>query len=226
MSQILVWKSDTDSKLFEHKDQYLKHLRVLAKERAYFRALERMRAQRAEFLTNMGTTVTCIRELEEFITANWQWFVTNGADAYKWRMSEKNTSHHELVSLQIDVRWSDTVSNSHSCPRSGVQNWGGSALMPDGTPAPRSYPGWAGHIAFKVNPGVTQHKRPQPQESYGGSYFENTTIKTGSGGGGGSGGYRYDLKLYAEDFPAMALARDRAQVWSTLSDQDVIKEFA
>ena len=219
MSQVLVWKSDTDSKLFEHKDQYLKHLKKLAQARVRQRQVARVKQHRAEFLTNMGATVTCIKELREFIAANWQWFTANGAIQNGWREQTKSTSHHRLVDIGIDVRWSDHVSNSHSCPRDGVQNWGGNNLMPDGTLAPKFYPGWQGQIRFKVDPGSTTH-----ETVCGADYFRNTTINTGSGGGANE--RQYEVRLFAADFPAMTLAREQARVWAAVGGQDVVKEFA
>ena len=55
-----------------------------------------------------------------------------------------------LEFTKFDLRWSDEVSNSHSCPVGGVENWGGRVKMPDGTDAPRGYPGWTGRVDWIV----------------------------------------------------------------------------
>jgi len=224
MSQILVWKSDTDNKLFESKAKYVTHLRSLAQTRAHQRKITKMNADRESFLVEMGNAVTSIKHLEEYIAEHWHWFFHNGEANALWKSDAKAATAHKLVAVSIDVRWSDEVSNSHSCPRNGVQNFN---PRDDGSMGkPTSYPGWTGRIKFKVDAGATSHKTPRPLMGYGSDYFGNTPINTGSGGSGDGSSSAYDVKLFAADFPGMVRAREQAQVWSVLSNQDVIQEFA
>lgn len=227
MSQVLVWKSDADCKLFEDKTKYQKHLRVLATQRAHQRKIQKMEADRAAFIERMGNTVTSIKHLEEFIAENWEWFFTNGMKHTLWASDKKPTIKHKLNKIQIDVRWSESVSNTHSCPRDGVQNWSQRANREKGLNLPEGYPGWTGSINFVIDAGMSSHKKnPYPLSGYGSDYFKDTGINTGGGGGSGRS-YSYELRLYAADFPAMALAREQARVWSVLSDAEVAQqEFA
>lgn len=224
MSQILAWKCDHDGKIFESKEKYTKHLRKLAGQRAQQRKIDQMNKDRDSFLKRMGDTVTSIKELEEFITENWDWFFANGMKHNLWMGGAKPTTKHTLVKIKFEnMRWSDSVSNTHSYPRNGgVQNW--AQHNPDNAHLPKGYPGWVGDICFTVHAGFSDHKVPRPYSGYGADYFKNTIINTGGGIGGTD--CDYDMKLFAADFPAMAEERSKAQVWSILSDQAVIGEYA
>jgi hypothetical protein len=222
MSQIFVWKSDADGKLFEDKTKYTKHLRGLARQRNQSRKIAQMEADREAFIKRMGATVTSIKELEEFITDNWDWFFANGMKHALWMSDPKPKIKHTLVSIRFaDMRWSDSVSNTHSCPRGGVQNW--SQSRPENAHLPKGYPGWAGHIYFTVDAGHTDHKVPRECDGYGSDYFKDTGINTGGGSGGSK--CQYDMKLFASDFPAMADMRNKMQMWSVLNNGKVEKEF-
>jgi hypothetical protein len=223
MSQILVWKSDQDGKLFEDKNKYTSHLRGLARQRNQARKIAQMEAEREAFIKRMGATVTSIKELEEFIAENWDWFFANGMKHSLWHFDKKPKNKHTLVSVRFEnMRWSDSVSNTHSCPRDGVQNWNQS--RPENAHLPKGYPGWQGHIYFTVNAGFTDHKVPRECDGYGSDYFKDTGINTGSGSGGSK--CQYDMKLYAADFPAMADMRSKMKMWAVLNDGKVEREFA
>jgi hypothetical protein len=225
MSQVLVWKSDADGKLFEDKTKYTKHLRGLARQRNQARKIAQMEADRESFIKRMGATVKSIKELEQFIHDNWEWFFANGMKHALWMSDPKPKNKHTLVSIKFDnMRWSDSVSNTHSCPRGGVQNWNQSHNRHKGLNLPEGYPGWQGTIYFTVDAGTTTHKVPRECDGYGSDYFKDTGINTGSGSGGSK--CQYDMKLFAADFPAMALAREQAQVWAILEDKRPAPEFA
>ena len=223
MSQILVWKSDADGKLFEDKTKYQLHLRKLAAVRNSERKAAKAAADFDAFLTKMGNTVTSIVELEKFITENFNQFFYNGMKHALWKCDRKPTIAHKMAKIKIDVQWNDHVSNSHSCPRNGVQNFDTRAEYNKGKPT--GYPGWKGRIEFVVEAGMSNHKKnPYKLDSYGGDYFKDTGINTGTGGGNGQS-YGYDVKLFAADFPAMTLAHEKAITWNILVDGNEL-EFA
>lgn len=208
MSQVLVWKSDSDGKLFENKEKYQKHLRKLAAARRAEKIVLQMEAERELFLDKMGQ-VKSVDELNQFVKDNWRWFWANGAqhDFYRWG-SNKNESapFHEYHEVVIHgLRFVEKLSNSHNCPRKGVDNFDTRADYNKGKPT--SYPGWLGHINIKVKPPMSKHKKdPYMHDGWGSSYFNRTIINTGSGGGGGGTvfkSYSYDVKLWAADFPVM-----------------------
>ena len=226
MSQVLVWKSDTDGKLFEDKSKYTNHLRVLANQRAHSRKIVKMENDREAFILRMGATVTSIKHLEEFIAENWEWFFTNGMKHSLWKSDKKPKNKHKLVSISFDMVWNDHVSNTHACPRDGVQNWDQRRNREAGKNLPEGYPGWQGQIRYTVDAGMSAHKKnPYTHSNYGSDYFKNTPINTGGGGGGGVRN-SYEMKLFAADFPAMAEMRSKMQMWAVLEDKAPALEFA
>lgn len=229
MSQVLVWKSDADGKLFEDKAKYTKHLRKLATERTKTRKIQQMNAERELFVQSMGM-VSSIRELEDFIAVNWQWFFLNGLNR-QWTSSRRSHKHvHTHVEVKFNrMRWNDSVSNTHDCPRNGgVTNWGG---RDEG--APRGYPGWQGDIHIRVRtPLKTYNRKQYYEDGFGSDYFDDTIVMTGGGGGGGNTdgvtNYRYDVKLFAADFPGLVTAREKVRVMKHLGQEakDIPMEFA
>jgi hypothetical protein len=212
MSQILVWKSDADGKLFEDKAKYTSHLRKLARERTRTRKIQEMRNAREQFLIDMGKNVTSIAELEQFVANNWAWFFLNGL-SHEWSGDKKSYKDvHTLVGFKLDgMYWNANISNTHAAPRNGgITNWSREADKPKG------YPGWGGTLNIKVRtPQKTYKREPYYEDGFGSGYVDDTTIFTGSGGGGGCKdgvtSYRYDVKLFAADFPGMveALVHDQ-----------------
>ena len=205
MSQVLVWRSDADGKLFEDKAKYKAHLRKLARDRLMAKKIAAMEAEREVFLDQMGQ-VASIHDLNVFIKDNWKWFWTNGARQESWKYSKKTPEFHEYVDVSLlNMSWSPKVSNSHSCPRAGVENFDTRADYNIGKPT--GYPGWIGRINIKVRPPMYKYqKKDYMRDGWGSSYFEDTPINTGSGGGGGGNdfkSYSYDVRLFAADFPVM-----------------------
>lgn len=217
MSQVLVWKSDEDGKLFEDKIKYQKHLRKLAAKRREVRKIEEVKRSRLEFLQRMGQ-VASIEELNQFIKDNWAWFFSNGLTrAWVYQLS-KATEFHEYVEVKlVDMRFGN-YANTHSCPiNGGVQNF----MQRDD--APKNYPGWRGRITIKVKPGMQKYKgTTYMKDGFGSDYFSNTGICTGSGGGGGGDGYKsysYDCTIYGADFPVMWEEQSRKD-WISLENRD------
>ena len=229
MSIIQAYKSDQDGKIFEDKKKYQLHLRKLASARLAEKKVEQMEAQRKQFLVNMGQ-VKSLAELNQFIKDNWKWFWANGAqrEFYMWGSNKgKTPNFHEYHDVSIlDLYWKEDLSNSHSCPRGGVQNFDTRADYNKGKP--NSYPGWQARINIKVKPPMSKHKKdPYMHDGWGSSYFDRTTICTGSGGGGGHHdkdgikyvSYSYDIKLWAADFPVMYEALRKEQ-WIQAENQE------
>ena len=151
MSIIQAYKSDADGKIFEDKGKYQAHLRKLASARRAEKKVEQMEAERELFLDKMGQ-VKSLDELNQFIKDNWRWFWANGAqrEFYMWSSNKgKTPDFHEYYNVSIlDLHWKEDMSNSHSCPRKGVQNFDTRADYNKGRPT--GYPGWIGRINIKV----------------------------------------------------------------------------
>lgn len=206
MSIIQAYKSDSDGKIFEDKKKYQAHLRKLAAARRHLAKQKKLEQEFDAFLNQMGQ-VKSIDELNQFIKDNWKTFWQNGAKHEHWKWNRKGAPEfHEYYDISItDVRWGEKISNSHSCPKGGVENFDTRSKYNQGKPT--GYPGWTGRINIKVKPPMSKHKKdPYMHDGWGSSYFENTIINTGSGGGGGGKdfkSYSYDVKLFAADFPVM-----------------------
>jgi hypothetical protein len=224
MSQVLVWKSDHDGKLFEDKKKYQIHLRKAAAIRATDRKIAKMEIARSQFLIEMGQ-VSSISDLTKFIKDNWDWFYTNGQAANEWRRTKRCAApKHAYFDVSFKNMKFGDPSNSHSCPTTGVTNWSASRSAP-GTPT--SYPGWQGSIHIKVKTGKIGKYN---QDGYGSDYFNNTMICTGGGGGGHSKddviSYSYDVILWADDFPGLVKHMDQENMWEDLGGQIKEKDYA
>lgn len=242
MSQILVWKSDTDGKIFEDKAKYTAHLRTLARHRNAQKKLQLAEAVKDAAWAELYEREQSIDDWCQMVIDNQHLFWAEAAagDPYDWECVGKKHGRSKnaivvpspkLLKITHDLRWSDMVSNSHSCPVGGVQCFS-SQEAKDGRP--RGYPGWTGRIDWLV-------EWPKELDGYylGSDLFSYGTFRsgrqrahTGTGGGGGSHFNKefntwcqrpgYDFRIYASDWPGMARYYQKRKMWATLAK----KEFA
>ena len=207
MSQVLVWKSDADGKLFEDKAKYTKHLRKLGAARAQVRRLEKRAADREVFLDTMGR-VGSFDELQQFIIDHWSFFRDNMIQHNSWRKRNQYAKKDDqLIGLTLSgLHFVQDLSNSHTCPRKGVTNFDRRSEHNKGKPT--GYAGWRGRISYSVT----------SSSGFGSDYFNDTPICTGSGGGGDER-LSYDLSLWAADFPVM-WERHCRDTWVMLENQE------
>jgi hypothetical protein len=183
-------------KIVANKQTYIKHLRELRATRMHRRA-RRLRWQRlGEDLWNQTSFENVVRWVE----LHPEWFLNNAQK----QGFQNDRVHYDAIrsdfSIEInylDLRWSESVSNSHSCPHNGVTNWGGRNEN-----APRGYPGWTGRIEYCLS-----HELPGF-----GDIMQGTRIHTGSGTVDGGIHFRYEVKFFADDWPGLSKGR----VWETL----------
>lgn len=135
------------------------------------------------------------------------WFLTNqkkimeGANAtpgIKYWHYPKFVEQDNFEGLCFDsCLFKELVSNSHSCPEDGIENF-----MRDPS-KPLGYVGWTGYLAGSL-------KRPSGLDSsypYGAA-LNAVGIHTGSGGGGNRH-FRYDFRIYVADWPGLQAEADR-----------------
>lgn len=91
----------------------------------------------------------------------------------------------------------DVLSNSHSCPDNGVENFMGDKDKP------RGYPGWQTYIAGTLK----RNKKNSGSYPYS-SLLNMVGIKTGSGGGGNEN-WSYDAKVFLADWPGFQVEVDK-----------------
>lgn len=104
-------------------------------------------------------------------------------------ISKKLFPKSPLKSMELNVRYKDHASNTHSWPLDGVENFRGEKGKPTG------YPALHGRISFEYV------KEPSSFASDIFSWGGIIGVNTGSGGSGGRDTYSYDVTLWLDDFP-------------------------
>ena len=176
-------------KVFATKAAYRKHLSELRENRMHKRARENIRNRKLDDLINQ----TSFEDIVNWIETNPEFFfdgvIKFGHSGWATRRAHLREDFWIKITY-LDLRWSDSVSNSHSCPRGGVTCWS-SHEAKDGRP--RGYPGWHGRIEFQISHDL----------GFGSDVFRSTGIHTGTGGGGGNNCFGYDVKFFASDWPGV-----------------------
>jgi hypothetical protein len=193
--------------LYSTKAAYIKHLKNLRTTRMHRRARENRWQSLGEDLWNQNS----FEKIVKWVELHPEWFLDN-AKRYGFHSDEKRYDRlRDTFSIKItylDLYWSDSVSNSHSCPHNGVTNWGGSHLNRDGSMSPRGYPGWSGRIEFVIN-----HEVP----GFGSNLMASSRIHTGTGGSGNGLNYGFSVQFFADDWPGLC----KGQIWETLKGTDM-----
>lgn len=225
MSIVSVYKCDKTGKLFEDKTKYQTHLKKLAKEA---RIRSKLEFEKQEFIAQwdeIHNTEISLEQLKDLIILKqsifWADASVNFRSSSSWKEIGKKTRKGvsmpmpDLVEFTVfDLKYSQSVSNSHCCPKNGITNWWGRK------DAPRGYPGWQGRVEWKI-------RWPKEFEGcYPGSDLfqgEHCCIHSGTGGGGGwKDGYQrfgYDCELFAADWPGLVRYYEKQRLWATIKDQ-------
>jgi hypothetical protein len=116
----------------------------------------------------------------------------NALKLNKWSSDRFYPETDVFTKFEIKVKWNSHVSNSHSCPKGGVENWFGDKNKPTG------YPGWSG----RVEGTLTRHKKHMNSYPWG-SLLKLLSFHSGSGSGGNEY-WGYELKIFADDWPVMS----------------------
>ncbi len=233
---ITAYKSETDGKIFEDKKKYQAHLRKLARHRLAQKKLLIVKELKDAAWAELYEREQSIDDWMQMVIDNQHLFWAEAAagDPYDWERVGKKLSRGKnamvmpvprVLKITHDLRWDDSVSNSHSCPHNGVTCWSSNEAK-DGRP--RGYPGWCGRIEWLVE---------WPKEFdgiyLGSDLFSRGTFRTGrqrahTGTGGGGGGHfnkefntwcqrpGYDFKIFAADWPGLARYREKQKVWNAL----------
>lgn len=199
MPKITAYKCPFTKKIFETRSGYRRHLLKLRVKKAETRArrkLHRIAAKiRADKLAVIETALRNVRTIPELEQA----FI----DHFGGMMEHNSQGIKGFKMVEFDLssmRYSNSVSNTHACPRNGVTNWGG---RKEG--APRGYKGFSGRIEYTVTEPET-FDRPFWDIS---NTVKRFGVHTGTGGGRGKNAdgdnrYYYDVKIFLDDFPGLA----------------------
>ena len=235
--QIVAWKCEQDGKIFEDKSKYQAHLRKLARHRLAQKKLKIAESAADAVWAELYEREQSLDDWMQMVIDNQHLFWAEAAagDPYDWERVGKKIGRGKdsmvmpvpkVLKITHNLRWSDSVSNSHSAPHDGVENWGGRV---EG--APRGYGGWTGRIEWLV-------QWPKEFEGIylGSDLFSRGTFRSGrqrahTGTGGGGGGHfnrefntwcqrpAYDFRIYASDWPGMARYYEKMKVWKVLKDE-------
>lgn len=236
MSQIIAWKSDADGKIFEDKAKYTAHIRKLARHRLAQKKLQIAESVKDAAWAELYDREQSLDDWMQMVIDNQHLFWAEAAagDPYDWACVGKkhgrgknagNVPMPKVLKITHNMSWSESVSNSHSCPHNGVTNWGGRV---EG--APRGYPGWTGRVDW-----IVEWPKEFDGIYLGSDLFSRGTFCTGrqrahTGTGGGGGGHfnkefntwcqssGYSFSIFASDWPGMARYYEKRRMWSTLSN--------
>jgi len=238
MSIITAYKSDADGKIFEDKSKYQAHLRTLARHRNAQRKLQIAEAEKDAAWAELYEREQSINDWCQMVIDNQHLFWAEAAagDPHDWACVGKKISRRKdaqvvpvprLLKITNNLRWSNMVSNSHSCPVGGVTCWS-SYEARDGRP--QGYPGWTGRIEW-----IVEWPKEFEHIYLGSDLFSRGTFSsgrqrahTGTGGGGSLYFNRefntycqrpgYDFRIYASDWPGLTRYHEKKIMWSALSD--------
>jgi len=196
---VCPWTSD----LFSTKRGYVNHLGKLRKTRMHARSRRIIKQKRFDDLANQPT----MDKLINWIHINPEFFFDNALSS-AWQQDRqqdrvnKMRADYWIKIFNLDVNYSESVSNSHSCPKNGVSNFGGRECFPDGKPRPRGYPGFRGKIIFQLSHNL----------GWASDVMKNTGLHIGSGGGSGNLMYHYEFNLFLDDFPVIKAAFEEEEI--------------
>lgn len=240
--QIIAWKCEKDGKIFEDKHKYQLHLRKLARHNLAQRKLKIAEAEADAVWAELYEREQSIDDWMQMVIDEQHLFWAEAAkgDWHDWQVVGKKDGRGKnaitipmpkVLKITHSLRWSDTVSNSHSCPHDGVTNFDTRAEYNKGKPT--SYPGWTGHIEWLV-------EWPKELEGMylGSDLFSKGTFSTGrqrahTGTGGGGGGHfnkefntwcqrpGYDFRIYASDWPGLTRYHEKQKMWAVLNNKEL-----
>ena len=184
-----------------------------------------MHPRKQEILDIVGKEPETLDELAKCVIA----VIESQDNTDRWKKKTTTPNKFKVVGFKWDITYGD-ISNSHSSPLSGVQNWG---CRDDS--GPTSYPGWHGRCWIRY--------RDYPH-SFGSTPFEKTLTHTGSGGGGGYDGpweevssmrycryghkeaknpypkiecYSWYYRIYEDDWPELKKRIREDRMWSEIA---------
>lgn len=197
MPQILVWQCPHTKKLFEDQREYKTHLSKLARERRKVKHDNLIRSTFFEWLDEERLKLDSINDIPGWLIDN-QRIIMDAANLIPCGNWAGEGFYDTDLFTEIkfnQMKWGNQISNSHSCPKGGVTNWGGREKNADGTPRPNGYPGWQGYLSGSLKR-LKKHMSFYPASGF----FKLVGIHTGTGGGGNQS-FGWDIKLFAEEWP-------------------------
>jgi hypothetical protein len=197
MPQITVWQCPRTKKIFLTQPEYTAHLRKEAAKTRVQRRQDKARDTFSEWLRNeKETQVLSMEDVVPWLLKNQQMImdaVTAKAAVSKgWCDRFYETDKFEKILMDSLPRYDSNLSNSHSAPAGGVQNW--CAQKKD---LPTGYPGYGCRISGKLAR-LAKHMSQYPYSDFLNIVGIHTLC-----GGGGNESWGYDANIFLEDWPGI-----------------------
>jgi hypothetical protein len=177
-------------KMYRTKENYVKHLSDLRQYSIH----PRIRAANADKIKQTLWNLSSFEDVAQWIEDHSQ-FIFEQSRRRHFSDDPDAEKNFKLKITYLKLTWSDSVSNTHSCPHNGRTNWGGREVFKDGSPVPRGYPGWQGRIEYLRSHDI----------SFSSSMLQPLRIHTGTGGGAGvKHPAGYEVRFYDADWPGLA----------------------
>lgn len=185
-------------KVYGNKRDYVKHLKHLRENYMHRRIRAAAVQKKKENLWNQPT----FQDIVAWIEMNPEFMFDNGLrEGWRHDNVEKYRDKFWVKITYLDIQWGPNTSNSHSCPRGGVTNWG------RGEPnKPTGYPGYTGSIEYQMSHDI----------GFGSDVMRGLGIHTGSGGGAGDNQFGYSVTFFDADWPGLVANR----TMDLLADRD------
>lgn len=175
--KILVNKCPDTGTLFEHDKEYRAFRRqILAEKKAQLRQ-DKSDQEVMKFILDFQETCATFEELEAWMIQNTNKLLTHSC---------VNSKYFQLQHVQfINMKFSETCSNSHAAPKGGVTNWYRDKDLP------MSYPGCVGSMKFTAQ---------KWQTDIAFKMFSLLNLHTGTGGAR-DGHSQYNVTIFQSDWP-------------------------
>ena len=185
-------------KIYGTKRDYVKHLNLLRMNRMHKRIRDATHQRKKQDLWNQPT----FEDIINWIEMNPEFMFDNSVrEGWMRDGVEKHRQDFWLKITYLDLRWTSSASNSHSCPRGGTTNWGRRDPK-----VPTGYPGFTGNIEYQMSHDI----------GFGSDAMRGLGINTGSGGGSGNNRFGYSVTFFDADWPGLVSNR----IMDRLADRD------
>lgn len=172
-------------KIYGNKRDYVKHLKDLRENYMH----SRIRAKSAEMKKQNLWNQPSFEDIVAWVEMNPEFMFDNGFRV-GWA-DEKDKKYRDKFWIKItylNLNWTNSASNTHSCPRGGVTNWGRRELG-----KPTGYPGFEGRIEYQMSYDI----------GFGSDLMRGLGIHTGTGGGAGDNRFGYGVTFFDADWPGL-----------------------
>jgi hypothetical protein len=183
--------------LFASDSLYRHHLLALREDQRGRRLWERRNAEREAFIFETTRKVTTFEELAAFLEGPFSQIFDSR------HLGRKTFPRKRALMREVafrDMRYTLLASNTHCAPK-GKEVRG----LQDRRGLPSGYPGWVGHISFKLMRDDCWFDLCRVLGEVG--------INTGTGGGRGKNRYGHMVTVFDDDIPNIAfMARFRGEI--------------